>query len=83
MGVPGKARRRNGLLARKEKQRRMARPAGCMRVHSAVTHLESLIEVEKFNVHRHLPELLSAQLPFLGLIIVKCNPLSYMPQTNS
>ena len=39
---------------RKDEQRRMARPAGCARVHSALTHLVGCIVAKIFNVHGHL-----------------------------
>jgi hypothetical protein len=54
IGVPGKARGRGGLSARKDEQRRMARRARCWRVRSVVTQKVDAIEAENFNVHATL-----------------------------
>jgi len=51
IGVPGKARGRGGMSARKDEQRRMARQARCWRVRSAVTKKVNLIEAANANIH--------------------------------
>jgi hypothetical protein len=51
IGVPGKARGRSGLYARKDEQRRMARRARCWRVRSAVTQKVIFIEAKNANHH--------------------------------
>jgi hypothetical protein len=54
IGVPGKARGRGGLSARKDEQRRMARRARCWRVRSVVTQKVNVIEVKNVNAHTTL-----------------------------
>ena len=49
-----------------DEQRRMARPARCDRVHSALTQQVSVIEAVKVSVHAGYPRMTSGQLPFLG-----------------
>jgi len=51
IGVPGKARGRSGLSARKDEQRRMARQARCWRARSGVTQKVNSIEAANVNIH--------------------------------
>jgi hypothetical protein len=66
MGRAGKARRRGGLIARKEKQRGQRVPARLTRVRSVVTLVVTVVVSEKINVHAVLPAVGSGQLLFLG-----------------
>jgi hypothetical protein len=54
IGVPGKARGRGGLSARKDEQRRMARRARCWRVRSVVTQKVNVIEAKNVSHHATL-----------------------------
>jgi hypothetical protein len=56
---------------RKDEQRRMARPAGCDRVHSALTLLVSTIVVKNDSVHRRFQRKTSGQLRFVGSVTMK------------
>ena len=53
---------------RKDEQRRMARPAGCDRVHSALTHLVTALVAKIVSIHAHLQRNSSGQLLFVGLV---------------
>ena len=51
---------------RKDDQRRMVRPAGCDRVHSARTHLVTALVAKIVSIHARLQRNSSGQLPFVG-----------------
>ncbi|MDF1484570.1 hypothetical protein PY257_05130 [Ramlibacter sp. H39-3-26] len=66
IGVPGKTRRRGGLAARKEEQRRMARRARCWQVHGALTHEVNPIEAVNARFPAAWQGMQSGQLLFPG-----------------
>ena len=66
MGRAGKARRRGGLCAREEEQRRQRAPAQLNRVRSVVTLEVISVVVTNAKVHQAYQAVDSGQLRFLG-----------------